>query len=643
MLRFDNLTLRRGVKRLFSDASFSIHPGQRVGITGANGSGKSSLLALILDQLQPDSGEFYRPADWVIAHVAQETPADSRPAIEYVLDGDQELRQIEQRLQQAEQTHDGSMVAELHARLEAIGGYAARARAARLMQGLGFSSSEEVLSVRQFSGGWRNRLNLAQALICRSDLLLLDEPTNHLDLDAVIWLEGWLRRYQGTLLLISHDRDFLDAVCSQIINIELEKVDLYNGNFTAYEGIRAQRLANQQSAYLQQQREITHIQRYVERFRSKATKARQAQSRLKALQRMKLIAPAHVDSPFHFSFKQPEKIPNPLLALDKAAAGYGDKILLDGINLSLSPGDRIGLLGVNGAGKSTLIKLLAGELKPLAGVRNCAQYLKIGYFAQHQLDQLEPEQTPLEHLLRISPSAREQSLRDYLGGFGFAGDNANNQVAPFSGGEKARLVLALLIFQQPNLLLLDEPTNHLDLRMRHALSLALQDFQGAMLIVSHDRHLLRTTSDKLLLVDNGMVNEFEGDLDDYPGWLKERNSEARHSPDTGDDQQIRQPIYSADARKARKRQEAERRRQQQPLQSKLQRVEQQLEQLSAQQSTFESQLAESDIYDSANRDRLKTLLQDKAAVDRTIEATEEAWIEISEALEMLRHVTQPSP
>lgn len=632
MLRFENLTLHRGSKHLFSDASFTLHLGQSVGITGANGTGKSTLLALILNQLQPDAGDFNRPADWIIAHVSQETPVDLRQAIDYVLDGDRELRRIEHALLQAEQADEGALVAELHAQLEAIGGYGARAKAARLLQGLGFKTGEEALPVRQFSGGWRMRLNLAQALFCRSDLLLLDEPTNHLDLDAVIWLEGWLKQYQGTLLLISHDRDFLDAVCKQILNIEHQRVKLYNGNYSAFEQMRAQRLTNQQSAYLHQKREIARLQHYVERFRAKANKARQAQSRLKALQRMELIAPAHVDSLFHFSFKNPEKLPNPLLSLEKAATGYGHRRVLDGVDLTLSPGDRMGLIGVNGAGKSTFIKLLAGELEPQAGVRKCAQYLKIGYFAQHQLDQLEPDQTPLEHLLLISPASREQSLRNYLGSFGFTGDSVDNQIAPFSGGEKARLVLAMLILQRPNLLLLDEPTNHLDLEMRHALTLALQDFQGATLIISHDRHLLRTTCDRLLLIDNGGVNLFDGDLDDYSGWIKERNNQAGQSPAAVDTQ----PSHSADARKARKRQEAEKRRRLQPLQSKLRRLEEELEQLTTKQSRFESQLATPELYDITNSDRLKTLLVDKATIDRALSATEEAWIETSETLERLK-------
>ncbi|MCW8908903.1 MAG: ATP-binding cassette domain-containing protein [Sedimenticola sp.] len=630
MLRFEQLSLRRGIKPLFSDASFIIHPGQRVGITGANGSGKSSLFALIRDQLHADAGEFHRPREWVIAHVAQETPSDPRPAIEYVLDGDQELRRIEQQLAQAEQAHRGEMVAELHARLETVGGYSARSRAARLIHGLGFGPGEENHPVNSFSGGWRMRLNLARALMCRSDLLLLDEPTNHLDLDAVIWLEGWLKAYPGTLLLISHDRDFLDAVTSHIAHIEQERITLYSGNYSAFERIRAERLANQQSAYEKQQQEVAHIRSYVERFRAKATKARQAQSRLKALERMELIAPAHVDSPFHFSFKPPEKAPNPLIKLFQASAGYADRRILNQVSLSLSPGDRIGLLGPNGAGKSTLIKLLAGELAPASGDRETAQYLRIGYFAQHQLDQLHPGDSALDHLQQLDPKASEQSLRDFIGGFGFGGERADGPVAPFSGGEKARLVLALLVYQRPNLLLLDEPTNHLDLEMRHSLGQALQDFEGAMVVVSHDRHLLRTTTDQLLLVHDGTVNEFKGDLDEYPRWLSDNRSNQQRQEKAA----AEESDNSANARKERKRAEAEQRKQLQPLRRAMAQHEKRLEQLTAEQQALESALADPGLYEPEQKEQLKQRLADKSRLSQQLEQTEAEWLEACEALEL---------
>ena len=627
MLRFDQLSLRRGSKLLFSDASFSIHPGQRAGVTGANGSGKSSLFALILDQVHADSGTFSLPRDWTISHLAQETPSDPRAAIEYVLDGDAELREVELLLAEAQHTGQGTKTAELHSRLDSIDGYSARSRAARLIHGLGFRPGEEALPVAQFSGGWRMRLNLARALMCRSDLLLLDEPTNHLDLDAVIWLEEWLKSYAGTLLLISHDRDFLDAVASHIVHIEQQRVALYTGNYSAFELIRAERLAGQQAAFAKQQREVAHIRSYVDRFRAKATKARQAQSRLKALQRMELIAPAHVDSPFHFSFKVPEKNPHPLLRLEQASAGYGQTAILNGLNLTLSPGDRIGLLGPNGAGKSTLIKLLAGKLAPLSGKREGAQELKIGYFAQHQLDQLRADQTPIQHLMVLDPKAREQELRNYVGGFGFPGELAERQVAPFSGGEKARLVLALLVYQRPNLLLLDEPTNHLDLEMRHSLSLALQGYDGAMVVVSHDRHLLRTTTDSLLLVNAGTAAEFSEDLDSYPRWLTEQNR--ADEPDRTESQ----PPHSAVARKEQKRLEAERRRQLQPLRDRLRTLERDLDRLHLKQTALEQALTSQELYDEANKERLKALVIEKAENDQALEAVEIDWLETSEALE----------
>ncbi len=605
MLQFDDVSLRRGARLLFEQARFQVHPGQKVGITGANGTGKSSLFALLLGELHADAGDCRYPADWVVAHVAQETPADARAAIEYVLDGDAELREVQRALAEAERQDDGPRLAVLHGRFEAIDGYAARSRAGQLLHGLGFSSADEERPVRAFSGGWRMRLNLARALMCRSDLLLLDEPTNHLDLDAVIWLEGWLRAYPGTLLLISHDRDFLDSVTTHILHLEQQRATLYSGNYSAFERLRAERLAKQQSEYDKQQREIAHMRAFVDRFGAKATKARQAQSRLKALQRMEQIAPAHVDSPFHFSFRSPDKAPDPLLRLDQVAAGYADSRILSGVNLSLSPGDRLGLLGRNGAGKSTLIKLLAGTLQPQTGERQAARDLELGYFAQHQLEQLRADQSPLEHLMRLDPLAREQELRDHLGGFGFAGDQALMASGPFSGGEKSRLVLALLVYQRPNLLLLDEPTNHLDLEMRQALAVALQDFAGAVVLVSHDRHLLRVTADRLVLVHDGRVDDFAGSLDDYPGWLAEQNRQARFSDRDST------TATSAAARKEKKRQEAEQRRQLQPLRRKISEAEAGLARLHARQQQLQHSLAEPSIYADVNKAQLKALLLEK--------------------------------
>jgi ATP-binding cassette subfamily F protein 3 len=629
MIRFQSLSLRRGPRLLFEHASLTIHAGQKVGVTGANGCGKSSLFALIRDELHADSGELSLPPGLVIAHVAQETPATPRRAIDYVLDGDGELRHIEQQLAEAEHSEDGHRQGELHGRMESIDGYTARARAARLMNGLGFDSEQIERPVEAFSGGWRMRLNLAQALMCRSDLLLLDEPTNHLDLDAVIWLQEWLAQYPGTLLLISHDRDFLDQVANQILHVEQQRLELYSGNYSAFEQMRAEKLALQQAAFEKQQREIQHIESFVNRFRAQATKAKQAQSRLKALERMERIAPAHVDSPFHFRFLKPHKLPTPLLTIDRADIGYGETPILKHANFSLQPGDRIGLLGHNGAGKSTLIKLIAGELEPLAGELIAAQELRIGYFAQHQLEQLSAEATPLLHLQRLDPRASEQSLRNFIGGFGFSDEMALSPVAPFSGGEKARLVLAMLVYQRPNLLLLDEPTNHLDLEMRQALAMALQEYEGALVVVSHDRHLLRSVTDSLLLVDAGKVESFDGDLDDYRLWLleqsREEQSAAREGGSSSDN--------SAAARKERKRIEAEQRQQLKPLRQKLKQLEKTLDTLQQRRVELEQQLAEPDSYSDGNRERLKSLLQEKGTLETELNSVEEQWLELSEELE----------
>ncbi len=632
MLQFNNLSIRRGTSLLFSDATFNIYPGHKIGITGANGCGKSSLFAVIRKELAADDGSFSMPANWTIAHVKQQTPQDERSAIDYVLDGDSEYRELEAQIKKAELNHDGNRLAHLHEQFDHIGGYRAPSRAARLLHGLGFSNEQENLAVNSFSGGWRMRLNLAQALMCRSDLLLLDEPTNHLDLDAVIWLEQWLAEYQGTLLLISHDRDFLDKVCEQIGHIEQNQINLYAGNYSAFEKIRAAKLANQQAEHEKQQREIAHIQHYIDRFRAKATKARQAQSRIKALQKMELIAPAHVDSPFHFSFLNADKQPNPLIKLDGVSLGYElNKPILDKLTMVLSPGDRLGLLGANGAGKSTLIKSLAEQLQPLNGDIHKAQDLKIGYFAQHQVEQLHPEHTPLEHLQQLDRHATEQQLRNFLGGFGFSNDKALEKTAPFSGGEKARLALALIVYQRPNLLLLDEPTNHLDIEMRQALAQSLQDFEGAMVIVSHDRHLLRVSCDQLLIVANHEIDEFKESLDDYPKWLARQQamqnqfeSDIKSSSDN-----------SAAAKKERKRKQAEQRKKLQPLQKKLKSIEENIKQLGSEQKQLEKQLTDNSLYENENKDLLQEILLQKQKIDTELEDSEYLWLEVSEKIEMI--------
>ena len=624
MLNFKNIALRRGARVLFANASFTIHKGQKVGFTGANGAGKSSLFAMVRNELHPDEGDFSMPPNLAIAHVAQETPAVTCSAIDYVIDGDHELRQLQQQLAEAEQANDGMKVATCHATIETIGGYTAAARAGRLMDGLGFGPGQSERPVNSFSGGWRMRLNLAQALMCRSDVLLLDEPTNHLDLDAVIWLQDWLCKYPGTLLLISHDRDFLDNITDHIVHIEQNKAELYTGNYSAFERMRAEKLAQQQSAFLKQQREIAHIQSFVTRFKAQATKARQAQSRIKALERMELIAQAHVDSPFDFSFATPGRMPNPLLKLDNATIGYPDKTILNKVSLSISPGDRIGLLGRNGAGKSSLIKVLAGDMPPLSGQRLEAEALKIGYFAQHQLEQLHLDESPLWHCQQLDKQATEKDLRNFLGGFDFQGDKVMEAVRPFSGGEKARLVLALLVYQNPNLLLLDEPTNHLDLEMRHALSIALQDYQGAIVVVSHDRHLLRSVTDQLLLVADGNIQAFDGDLDDYRNWLSEQKK-SEEKPSLA--------VVNTVSRKDQRKLDAERRQRHKPLYDALKKAEQDVEKYHQQQRQLEQQLADPDIYADSEKARLKQLVEDKARVDKALAEAEMAWLEAEENLE----------
>ena len=526
MLSARDLTLRRGPEPLFEQVNFTIFRGNKVGLTGANGSGKSSLFAAIRGELGPDHGDIDRPASLKIAHVEQEVAASERAAIEFVLDGDTELRSVLAAIGDAERRDAAMELAELYAALQAIDGYRARARAAALMHGLGFKSSDLERAVSEFSGGWRVRLAMARALGSRADLLLLDEPTNHLDLDAIVWLEEWLTSFSGTLLMISHDREFLDAIIDRVLHIENRSVRAYSGNYSQFEQKRVEELALQQTLQTRQLRRVAEITTFVNRFRASATKSRQAQSRLKMLQRMELIVPAHVDSPFEFDFKTPLKTPRPLLTVENAACGYSTRVILKGINATIGPHDRIALLGPNGAGKSTFTKMLAGEAEPLEGRRIPAADLAIGYFAQQQMEQLQPDCDAFWHVRNLGgpefAAGDEQRVRDHLGRFGFAGDRAFEPVTRFSGGEKARLTLALLVARRPNLLLLDEPTNHLDIDMRHALTVALQSFEGGLVVVSHDRHLIKTVADTLWLVADGALKVFDGDLDDYQQWLKSR-------------------------------------------------------------------------------------------------------------------------
>ncbi|WP_296260843.1 MULTISPECIES: ATP-binding cassette domain-containing protein [unclassified Pseudomonas] len=629
MIRLQSLTLQRGPQRLLEDAELTLHAGQKAGLIGANGAGKSSLFALLRGELSPDNGDCSLPADWRIAHMRQEVDTLERLAVDYVLDGDLRLRHVQQDLAAAEAAQDGTAQARLHSELDSADGYTADARARKLLAGLGFTNEQMERQVASFSGGWRMRLNLAQALMCPSDLLLLDEPTNHLDLDAILWLEDWLKGYPGTLLLISHDRDFLDSVVDHIAHVEQKKITLYRGGYSAFERARAERLAQQQQAYEKQQAQRAHMEKYIARFKAQATKARQAQSRIKALERMEELSAAHVDSPFDFTFRESDKISSPLLDLSDARLGYGDKAVLQKVKLQLTPGARIGLLGPNGAGKSTLIKNLAGELEPLSGRLVRGENTVVGYFAQHQLDSLDAKASPLLHLQRIAPSEREQTLRDFLGGFDFRGARLEEPVLNFSGGEKARLALALIAWDKPNLLLLDEPTNHLDLEMRLALTMALQEFSGAVLVVSHDRHLLKSTTDNFLLVADGVVEEFDGDLDDYTRWLadyRQRNAPVSNTPVNADKTD----------KKAQRQQAAALRQQLAPHKREAEKLEKELGALHEKLTKIEAALGDSAVYEAANKDKLRDLLADQAKLKVRESELEEQWMEALELLESMQ-------
>jgi len=604
VIRLSQLTLRRGAKALLESTDLTIHAGERIGLIGANGSGKSSLFALLGGELHADKGDVDLPAHWRIAHVAQETPALARPAVEYAIDGDTALRDLQQEL---ERTHDGTRMGELHAALADADVYTARPRAEALLLGLGFKRAELEQPVSSFSGGWRMRLNLAQALMCRSDLLLLDEPTNHLDLDAIIWLEDWLRRYPGTLIVIAHDRDFLDGVVKAIVHIDQKRLRRYSGDYSSFETQRAQAVVLAQAQLEKQARERAHLQSFIDRFRAKATKARQAQSRMKMLAKMEDLAPLHVAAPFSFEFRDPERSPDPLLVLEEVAAGYPEKRVLSGVKLTLRANERIGLLGVNGAGKSTLVKTIAGALPVLEGSATFNKGLEIGYFAQHQVEMLRDDESPLWHLRRLAPQAREQDLRSYLGSFNFPGDMATDPVGNYSGGEKARVALALIVWQRPNLLLLDEPTNHLDLETREALTVALAQFEGTLVLVSHDRHLLRATTEKLLVVANGTLAEFDGDLDDYRDWLLKRDVAPKAAKPP-------KPALAPKPKAASKK----------PIEARIKRLEEIMNRLNGEKAAIETRLADPAVYQDA--EALKSALQDQAYVAREIEQVETEWL-----------------
>ena len=658
MIRWSNLSLRRGAKLLLEDISAVIHPGEKVGLVGANGSGKSSLFALLRGELHADQGDFTMPASWRIAHVAQETAASQSSALDFTIDGDRHLRELEAQIEaKTHGTTSDHGLAELHMAYGDAGGYTASSRAESLLLGLGFTLEQTQRSVVTFSGGWRMRLQLAQALMSPSDLLLLDEPTNHLDLDAIVWLEQWLKRYPGTLIIVSHDREFLDAVCDVTLALEQKKLTRWTGNYTAYELQRAERLRLTQSAYSKQQREITHLQYFVDRFRAKATKAKQAQSRVKAMERMTLIAPVINASPFTFKFRAPLASPDPMLVLEDVDCGYqvdtGVSKIVGDVSLRLSVGERIGLLGANGQGKSTLIKTIAGTLERLSGTMTKGKGLAIGYFAQHQIDMLALDSSPLEQLqrigARIGAAPREQELRDYLGSFDFRGEMATAAVAPFSGGEKARLALALIIWTKPNLLLLDEPTNHLDLETREALTLALAQFEGTLILVSHDRSLLRATTDRFLLVSDGRCSEFDGDLDDYRAWSLKKTSSveitAKPEPASVDKRGDKRSSESGNAvsvpstvnTREQRRLDATARdtisRQKKPIEQRIRRIETRIAEAEEKKRAIEAALSLPDVYADVHRERLKQQLIEQAYVTREIEQLEADWLEQQTLLE----------
>ena len=633
MIILEDIALRRGQKLLFSGASATLQPGQKIALIGGNGCGKSSLFALLLDELQADAGDIRGLKGLRISHMAQETETSALIARDYVIAGDATLFNTLQDLATADAAGDYEQSAALHQQMEELDGYSAERRAEQLLLGLGFEHEKMEAPMSAFSGGWRIRLNLARALMAPSDLMLLDEPTNHLDLDTTLWLQSWLQAYRGTLLMISHDRDFIDATCERTLEIAQQSLTAYRGGYSDYERQRAEKMAQQQAQYEKQQRRIADIEDFVRRFRAKATKARQAQSRLKELERMQTVAQAHIDSPFSFSFLAPGRVSDPLLTLSVASLGHGERTVLSKVSVSLSPGDRIGLLGKNGAGKTTLLKSLTGDLPIMSGERTEGAHLQIGYFDQQQLEVLDLDASAFLHIQRLSPKARDQEILNFLGGFDFRGDRAKEAIRPFSGGEKARLALAHVVWQAPNVLILDEPTNHLDLDMRHALEVALQDYAGAIVLVSHDRHLLRNSVEQLLLVNNGSVTDYAGDVETYERWVLSSNPTEAPAPvlnvtteDPGD-------------RKARRQAAANQRAQLQPLKKSLRVLEQRIEQGQQSLQTLQAKLADGDLYAQNAGDELAQLLKQEGQLKRELESLESEWLEQQEVLEALEDAT----
>jgi ATP-binding cassette subfamily F protein 3 len=635
MIILRNISLRRGSKILLDDASLTVQPGYKLALVGANGCGKSSLFALLTGELAVDHGTLEGLETLRIATMAQEVAASGESALDYLIGGNAEVATIRTRLQLAEARGDFEAAGVLHNQLEAADGYGAERDAAALLRGLGFAEEDQPRPVNDFSGGWRIRLNLGRALMCPSDVLLLDEPTNHLDLDATLWLQQWLQSYRGTLVIISHDRDFIDASCQNVVHIEAQQLNSYRGNYSSFEQQRAERLALQQASFEKQQRRIAEIDQFVRRFRYKATKAKQAQSRLKELERMEKIAPAHVDSPFNFRFPEPEKASDPVLALREAELGYGDLRVLQAVDITLRPGSRVGLLGRNGAGKSTLLKSLTGKLALLRGERLQGQHCAIGYFDQHQLEALDLQASAQLHLQRLSPGAREQEILNFLGGFNFRGDMATETIAPFSGGEKARLALAITVWQKPNLLIMDEPTNHLDLEMCHALTMALQGFEGALVLVTHDRHLLRNTVDELLLVHDGRVDEYDGDMESYEQWVLQQTSAANKNLARDNDERGEDSSERSGNRKQQRQQAARQREQLKPLRKAINRAEKQLESNSLRLDRLEEQLADGELYHEERKDELAQLVMEQGTLRSESSKLEDEWLELTQQLEQL--------
>ncbi|MBJ8427697.1 ATP-binding cassette domain-containing protein [Acinetobacter bereziniae] len=639
MIQLDQLSIRRGGRILFQKASMQLHSGWKIGLTGVNGAGKSTLFSALLGGIESDSGSLTRPNIWTVAHMAQEIKALDMKAIDFVLSGDEEYWQIQDQLNHPENLSNDEL-AHLYSRFEEIHGYTASSKASQLMAGLGFFEHQSELLVSSFSGGWRMRLNLARTLMSRSDLLLLDEPTNHLDLDAILWLEDWLKAYEGTLILISHDRDFLDAITDHILHIENQILTLYTGNYSTFETTRAERLAQQQQAFEKQQEAKAHLQKFIDRFKAKATKARQAQSRIKQLERMQELAPAHVDNPFTFSFREPSKMSSPLLTLEHADIGYGDKLIVTNVNLQITPTSRIGLLGMNGAGKSTLIKSLVGDLALIQGVRKDSELLNIGYFAQHQMDALDGNASPMLQLARIAdPKISEATLRSFLGSFGFSGERMDTPSESFSGGERARLALALIVWLRPNVLILDEPTNHLDLDMRHALTMALQDFEGAVVLVSHERQLIASVCDELILVHAGQSKEFDGDLQDYAAWLRQaridmmKNGQKPSAPIQS--QVVEKTSISKVDKEAQRKEAARQRELSRPIRKNIEKIESQIGKIQPRLVEIEESLADSALYEANRKDDLLKLMNEQTELKTKLEQAEEQMLELMMELETL--------